>query len=139
MLSSGEGISVHCKDFVYLDESEEAKSSVQIQGPSVGSPLCIGRGPLVFRFEIEGKQMGLVCSRAILADVPSGGSIFRLVSAVKMKRHGIRYVSGLFNELDYIECVRTGTKIRLSRWVMCYSFRLLDLLKTFHHRKSSKI
>ncbi len=25
---SGEGISVHWKDFVYLDESEEAKSSV---------------------------------------------------------------------------------------------------------------
>ncbi len=108
---SGEGISVHRKDFVYLDESEEAKSSVLIQGPSVGSPLCLGRGPLVFRFEIEGKQMGLVCSRAILADVPSGGSIFRLVSAVKMKRHGIRYVSGLFNEPDYIECVRTGTKV----------------------------
>jgi hypothetical protein len=73
--------------------------------------LCLGRGPLVFRFEIEEKQMGLVCSRAILADVPSGGSIFRLVSAVKMKRHGIRYVSGLFNESDYIECVRTGTNI----------------------------
>ncbi len=54
----------------------------------MGSPLCVGHGPLVFRFEIEGKQMGLVCSRAILADVPSGGSIFRLVSAVKMKRHG---------------------------------------------------
>jgi hypothetical protein len=64
----------------------------------VGSPLCVGRGPLVIRFEIEGKQMGLVCSRAISADVPSRGSIFR-------------YVSGLFNEPDYIECVRTGTKI----------------------------
>ncbi len=26
---SGEGISVHRKDFIYIDESEEAKSSVQ--------------------------------------------------------------------------------------------------------------
>jgi hypothetical protein len=108
---SGEGISVHRKDFVYLDESEEAKSSVQIQGPSVGSPLCMGRGPLVFRFEIEGKQMGLVSSRAILANVPSGGSIFRLVSALKMKRLGIRYISGILNEPDHIECIRTGMRV----------------------------
>jgi hypothetical protein len=46
---SGEGISVHRKDFVYLDESDEIKSSVEIQGPSVGAPFCIGRGPLVYR------------------------------------------------------------------------------------------
>ena len=96
---------------MYLDESEEAKSSVQIQGPSVGSSLCMGRGPLVFRFEIEGKQMGLVSSRAILANVPSGGSIFRLVSALKMKRHGIRYISGIMNEPDHIECIRTGMRV----------------------------
>ena len=108
---SGEGISVHRKDFVYLDESEEAKSSVLIQGPSVGAPLCLGRGPLVFRFEMDGKPMGLVSSKAILANVPSGGSIFRLVSALKMKRQGVRYVAGMFNEPDHIECVRSGMAI----------------------------
>jgi hypothetical protein len=32
-----------------------------------------------------------------LANVPSGGSIFRLVSALKMKRQGIRYVAGIYN------------------------------------------
>ena len=111
---SGEGISVHRKDFVYLDESEEAQRSVQIQGPSVGAPSCLGRGPLVFRFEINGQPMGLVSSKAILADVPSGGSIFRLVSALKMKRQGIRYVAGCYNEPDYIECVRSGLTIPTS-------------------------
>jgi hypothetical protein len=59
---SGEGISVHRKDFVYLDESEEIKSSVEIQGPSVGAPICIDRGPLVYRFTLNGKQMGLIGS-----------------------------------------------------------------------------
>ena len=111
---SGEGISVHRKDFVYLDESEEAKNSVLIQGPSVGAPLCIGRGPLVFRFELDGKPMGLVSSKAILANVPSGGSIFRLVSAIKMKRQGVRYVAGMYNEPDRIECVRSGLAIPTS-------------------------
>jgi hypothetical protein len=61
-----------------------------------------------FRSEINGKPMGLISSRAILANVPSGGSIFRLVSALKMKRQGIRYVAGIYNEPDHIECVRTG-------------------------------
>ena len=49
-----------------------------------------------------------------MADVPSGGSIFRLVSALKMKRKGIRYVAGCYNEPDYIECVRSGLTIPTS-------------------------
>ncbi len=82
---------------MYLDESEEIKSSVEIQGPSVGAPLCIGRGPLVYRFTLNGKQMGLVHSNEILANVPFGGSIFRLVSAMQMERYGIRYVAGSYD------------------------------------------
>jgi hypothetical protein len=86
---SGEGIPVHRKDFVYLDESKEIISSVEIQGPSVGAPICIGRGPLVYRFTLNEKKMGLVHSNGILANIPSGGSIFRLVSAIQMERYGI--------------------------------------------------
>ncbi len=69
---SGEGISAHRKNFVYLNESEEIRSSVEIQGPSVGAPICIGRGPLVYRFTVNGKKMGLVHSNGILANIPSG-------------------------------------------------------------------
>ena len=58
--------------------------------------------------------MGLVSSSAILANVPSGGSIFRLVSAIKMKRQGVRYVAGIYNEPDHIECVRSGMTIPTS-------------------------
>ena len=108
---SGEGISVHRKDFAYLDESEEIKSSVEIQGPSVGAPICIGRGPLVYRFTLNGKQMGLVHSNGILANIPSGGSIFRLVSAMQMERYGIRYVAGSFETPGYVECVRSGLRV----------------------------
>jgi hypothetical protein len=110
---SGEGISVHQKGFVYLDESEEIKSSVEIQGPSVGAPICIGRGPLVYRFTLNEKKMGLVHSNGILANILSGGSIiFRLVSAMQMERYGIRYVAGSFDTPGYVECVRSGMRIR---------------------------
>ncbi len=96
---------------MYLDELEEIKNSVEIQGPSVGAPLCIGRGPLVYHFTLKGKQMGLVHSNGILANVPSGGSIFRLVSAMQMERYGIRYVAGSFETSGYVECVRSGARI----------------------------
>ncbi len=108
---SGEGISVHRKDFVYLDESEEAKRSVLINGPSCGAPTCLGRGPLVFRIELNGKKMGLLHPNGILAEVPQGGAILRLVSAIKMKRNGIRYITGKYNEPDYVECLGSGVLI----------------------------
>ena len=108
---SGEGISVHRKDFVYLDESEEARKSVRINGPSCGAPSCLGRGPLVFTFDINGRKMGLLHPRGILAAVPSGGAIFRLVSALKMKHNGIRYITGEYNEPDYVQCLRSGLLI----------------------------
>ncbi len=55
--------------------------------------------------------MGLVHSNGILANIPSGGSIFRLVSAMQMERFGIRYVAGSFDSPGYIECVRSGVRI----------------------------
>jgi hypothetical protein len=45
---AGEGISTSIKDFVFLDTSIESKKSIQINGPSVGTPTCLGRGPLIF-------------------------------------------------------------------------------------------
>ncbi len=99
---------------MYLDESKEIKRSVKIQGPSVGVPLCIGRGPLVYRFTLNRKQMGLVHSNGILANVPSGGSIFRPVSAMQMERYGIRYVAGSFETPGYVERVRSGARIPTS-------------------------
>jgi hypothetical protein len=36
------------------------------------------------------------------------------VSAIKMKRQGVRYVAGMYNEPDRIECVRSGLAIPTS-------------------------
>ncbi len=84
---------------------EEIKSSVEIQGASVGTPICIARGPLVYRFTLNGKQMGLVHSNGILANIPSGGSIFRLVLAMQMERYGIRYVAESFETPGYVDAL----------------------------------
>ena len=108
---SAEGISTKSDDFVYLDDSTEAKNSIKIKGPSVGAPDCLGRGPLVFTFNVNGRLMGLLHPNGILANTGEGGIEFRLASAVVMKQKGIRYVGGKFDENDFIECLRSGVKI----------------------------
>ncbi len=40
-----------------------------------------------------------------------GGTIFRLVSAIKVKRCGVCYVVGNLEEPDYVECIRKGVLI----------------------------
>ena len=106
------GVSTSKQDFVYLDESTSARSSVSLNGPSVGTPGCGGRGVLVYRMELDEIPFGIVHPDGILAE---GDRIeFRLASERIMKRQGLRVLNGCFEEADYLECVRTGKKVPLS-------------------------
>ncbi len=57
---SAEGISTYRDDFYNLHQSDLAKDSAIIKGPSLGAPMCEGRGVLIFIFEEQGVMMGLV-------------------------------------------------------------------------------
>jgi hypothetical protein len=107
---AAQGISTSRDDFTYLDTSEKCKNSVSINGPSVGTPHCEGRGPLVYTFKMGNKLMGLIHPHGIYASSENGGSQFRLASAMEMKKKGVRYIGGKFNGTDCIQCVRTGNK-----------------------------
>jgi hypothetical protein len=63
---AGEGISTCPEDFVSIDRSEKMTNSVKIQGPSVGTPTCIGRGPLVYMINEGDFLFGLIHPRGIL-------------------------------------------------------------------------
>ena len=104
---SAEGISTCKSDFYRLDTSEVAKESAIIKGPSVGAPICGGRGSLIFLFDIKGIQMGLVHPNGIYATAEDADLEFRLASALELKRHGIKMIGGAFEEPDTIHCVRT--------------------------------
>jgi hypothetical protein len=108
---AGEGISTSKDDFVYLDTSDKSRNSCTIQGPSVGSPTCEGRGPLVYIFKLGERIMGLVHPNGILASSAEGSTEFRLASAMQLKKKGVRYLGGKFNSSDTIECVRSGTRV----------------------------
>jgi hypothetical protein len=108
---AGSGISTDPNDLAWLDESSEAKGSVQIRGPSVGAPECGGRGPLIYRTIIDGVPHGLVHPDGVLAisDVK-----FRVASERIMGKRGIRFVGGAFNDGDKLECVRTKKVVSMA-------------------------
>lgn len=108
---SAMGISTSVNDFVYLDRSREAKDSVTLNGPSVGTPGCGGRGALVFRIELNGVPYGLVHPGGVLA---VGDRVeFRLASERILKKKGVRVVNGAYDDADRLECVRSGRTVPL--------------------------
>ena len=56
---SATGITTDVRDMAYLDSSVEAQDSVTIRGPSVGTPKCEGRGPVVYRVREPKNHGGL--------------------------------------------------------------------------------
>jgi hypothetical protein len=105
---SAVGTSTKRDDFVWFDESEAAKKSVHIRGPSVGAPGCEGRGPLACRVEKNGVPHGLIDPEGVGAAAEMN---FRVTSSQLFKKRGARVVSGKFNEPDVLECVRTGEQV----------------------------
>ena len=116
---SAEGITTDRRDLLMVDESERAKGSVRIRGPSVGTPGCAGRGPMLLRLrkKVGDKEtLGLVMPDGILAECGDGSAEFRIAPAQQMKKRGVRIVGGKFEESDTIECVRTGkTTVAITR------------------------
>ena len=105
---SAEGITTEVKDFLMIDRSVIARESVSIRGPSVGTPGCEGRGPIIYR--LVWGNMGLVMPSGILAETGEGKPGFRIAPAQQLKKRGIRLVGGKFDEVDEGECVRTGER-----------------------------
>ena len=105
------GVSTMRGDFVWLDESTQAKQSVNIRGPSVGKPGCEGRGPLVYRREVDGVPYGLIDPEGVYA---SNEMNFRVSSAQLQKARGLRIIGGKFKEPDVLECVRSNRKLDMA-------------------------
>ena len=91
---AGEGISTCPDDFVYIDNSNEMTSSVVIQGPSVGTPTCLGRGPLVYLIKVGELFFGLIHPKGILASSSSDSPQFRLASAMQFKKEELDTLEG---------------------------------------------
>ena len=107
---SGTGVSTCEKDFVWIDKGQSAKDSVEIRGPSVGGPMCAGRGALVFRCEIDGEPFGIIHPDGVFANSEMK---FRVLSERVNKARGLRVISGEFEEPDFVECIRSGKSIKM--------------------------
>jgi hypothetical protein len=102
---AGTGITTEASDLAWIDSSESAKKSLRIRGPSVGTPTCGGRGPIIYRVKVKGVPHGLVHPDGVLA--VSSDVKFRVASERIMGGRGLRFVGGKYNQGDQLECVRT--------------------------------
>jgi hypothetical protein len=111
---SGTSISTRKYDFLWLDESTEAKESVSVRGPSVGTPSCGGIGPVAYHFMSNGKPAMLVDPEGVFADIDkSKCPEFRILSTQKVKKFGLKVDGGVFEEDGKAVCVRTGLEVSL--------------------------
>jgi hypothetical protein len=111
---SGTSISTRRHDFLWLDQSEEAKESVLVRGPSVGSPACGGRGPIAYHFLVNDKPVMLVDPDGVFADIDIDKCPeFRILSTQKVKKYGLKIDGGVFEEDGLAVCVRTGVQVQL--------------------------
>lgn len=90
------GITTEASDMAWVDTSEEARKSIRIRGPSVGTPQCGGRGPIIYRVKVRGVPHGLVHPDGVLAE--SSNVKFRVASERIMGSRGLRFVGRVFNE-----------------------------------------
>ena len=108
---SGTGITTDPDDMVYVDDSKEAKSSVRIKGPSVGSPGCDGRGPLVYRRVINNIHYGVIHPDRVLAKSSIG---FRIASERLLGNGGLRFIGGKYNKGCKLQCVKTNVEVPMA-------------------------
>ena len=100
---SATGITTDVRDMVRLDSSVEMQDSVTIRGPSVGTPKCEGRGPVVCRVR-EPKNHGVVHPDGVLASVRGGGCDFRVDSERIMNKRGLRFIGGEYSGVQIGMC-----------------------------------
>ena len=108
---SGTGITTDMDDMVYVDDSKQAKDSVRIKGPSVGSPGCSGRGALVYRRELNGVQYGIIHPDGVLASSSVG---FRIASERLLGGGGLRFIGGEYNKGCKLQCVKTNVEVPMA-------------------------
>ena len=110
-------ISTDRDDFLYIDESEKAKASVSINGPSVGTPKCGGIGVAVYRIEsdrhtLAGRNLSFIDPFGVYAP-PEKCPPLRILSAQAMSKMGCGTVTGVFGQGGAIQCAQSGESVKL--------------------------
>ncbi len=104
---SAVSVSTEKEDFIFIDESREARDSVTLRGVGGSSSVIGGRGPMVVKTkDREGNEVMVFDPSAVYVDpdeLNDSQARFRIFGQAKLKRAGLKMVQDKYgNDEDYL-------------------------------------
>ena len=100
---SAVSVSTELADFFYLDRSEEAKTSVSLNGVGSGGPLVLGRGPMMIStLDETGTQVYLLDPAGVFIKSDSRQAKLRILGQQRMKSFGFNVVQDYSTGKDHL-------------------------------------
>jgi hypothetical protein len=100
---SAVSVSTELADFFYLDRSEEARTSVSLNGVGSGGPTVLGRGPMMISTVDEtGTQVYMLDPAGVLIKSDARQSKLRILGQQRMKSFGFNVVQDYCTGKDHL-------------------------------------
>ena len=100
---SARSVSSEVSDFLYVDRSERAKTSVELNGVGAGGPVILGRGPmLVSALDSEGRQTFMLDPAGVFVASGEDQARLRIYGQQRMKSFGFHDVQEFSTGKDYL-------------------------------------
>ncbi len=100
-------VSTEKEDFIFIDESSEARDSVSLRGVGGSSSVIEGRGPMVVKTkDREGNEVLVFDPSAVYLDpdeLSDSQARFRIFGQAKLRRSGLKMVQDKYgDDEDYL-------------------------------------
>jgi hypothetical protein len=104
---SAVAVSTEREDFLFIDDSPEAKDSVTLRGVGGENPVIGGRGPMeVKTLDRQGKEVLIFDPSAVYldqAELDETQARFRIFGQARLRKHGLRIVQDKDgDDMDYL-------------------------------------
>jgi hypothetical protein len=100
---SAASVSSEIADFLYLDESVEARNSISLNGVGQGGPEVMGRGPLIVStLDSKGNQVFMWDPAGVLIRGGENQARMRILGQQRMKRFGFNVVQDYATNKDHL-------------------------------------
>ncbi len=113
---SAVSVSTEKEDFIFIDESREARDSVTLRGVGGSSSVIGGRGPIVVKTKDKEGNEVLVCDPSAVyldpEELDDSQARFRIFGQAKLKRAGLKIVQDKYgDDEDYLVYRQGETEI----------------------------
>ena len=100
---SAVSVSTEIADFVYLDQSLEARNSISLNGVGQGGPEILGRGPMVVStLDDYGNQVFMVDPAGVYVRSSEKQARMRILGQLRMNNFGFNHVQDYESRSDHL-------------------------------------